>query len=82
MPILKMVTPLINGLSRGIASMANSISYLTAKLQGQSKYMKVNLDYLEEYNKETKLLDFDHFNALNKEANKTFDMLFINIVIS
>lgn len=74
MPILKLVTPLVHGLSRGLASMANTISYLTAKLQGQSKYMKVNLDYLEEYNKETKLLDFDNFSALNKDQNKAFEM--------
>lgn len=74
MPVLKVAAPLINGIARGVGTLANAISYLTAKIQGQNKYMKVNLDYLEEYNKETKLLDFDNFSSLNKDQSRAFEM--------
>jgi hypothetical protein len=72
-PLLELVQPIIEGISRAVGTLANGISYLTAKLKGESTWMKVNLDYLKEYNEQSKLLSFDTFSSLSN-SNDTSGM--------
>lgn len=67
MPLLELITPLIRGIAKAVGTLANAISYLTAKLKGQSTYLKVNIDYLKEYNKQSNLLSYDEFSSLNNQ---------------
>lgn len=68
-PLLKMVEPILRGLSETVGKVANSVSYLVAKLTGSSKFLKVNTQYLKDFNKEMNLLSFDKFEALNEDAD-------------
>lgn len=74
MPLLELVTPLIQGIAKAIGTVANGISYLTAKLKGESTWLKVNTDYLKEYNKQSKLLTYDEFNTMSNTDNDTSGM--------
>ena len=64
LPLLNLVTPIIQRLSAGIAGLANAISYLSAKLSGSATYLKVNVDYLKKMNEQSRLLSFDTFEKL------------------
>lgn len=74
MPLLQLVTPLIQGIAKAIGTVANGVSYLTAKLKGESTWLKVNTDYLKEYNKQSKLLTYDEFNTMSNTDNDTSGM--------
>ena len=73
MPLLQLVTPIIQGIAKAIGSLANGISYLTAKLKGESTWLKVNTDYLKEYNKQANKLSYDEFSVLSG-SNETDGM--------
>ena len=74
MPLLELVTPLIQGISKAVGALANGISYLTAKLKGESTWLKVNTDYMKEYNKASKLLSYDEFSTMSNTENDTTGM--------
>lgn len=65
MPLLQLVTPLVQGIAKAVGTLANGISYLAAKLKGQSSWVKVNIDYLKEYNKQVNKLSYDEFSVLS-----------------
>ena len=73
MPLLQLVTPIIQGIAKAIGTLANGISYLTAKLKGESTWLKVNTDYLKEYNKQANKLSYDEFSVLSG-SNETDGM--------
>lgn len=67
MPLLQLVTPVIQGIAKAIGTLANGISYLIAKLRGQSEWLKVNTDYYKEYNKQANKLSYDEFSVLSAD---------------
>lgn len=69
LPLVNLITPIIQRLSVGIAGLANAISYLTAKLMGNSTYLKVNVDYLKKFNEQSRLLSFDTFEKLGSSTD-------------
>ena len=74
MPLLELVAPIIQGISKAVGTLANGISYLTAKLKGESTWLKVNTEYLKEYNKQSKLLSYDEFSTMSNTENDTTGM--------
>lgn len=64
LPLLNAITPAIQWVSASIANLANVISYLTAKLQGNATYLKVNTEYFKKFNEQSRLLSFDTFEKL------------------
>lgn len=75
LPLLNAITPIIQALAGNIANIANAISYLTAKMQGNATYLKVNVDYLKKFNEQSRLLSFDTFEKLgnNTDVSGMFD---------
>lgn len=75
LPLVNLITPIIQALAGNIANIANAISYLTAKMQGNATYLKVNVDYLKKFNEQSKLLSFDTFEKLgnNTDVSGMFD---------
>lgn len=69
LPLVNLITPIIQRLSVGIAGLANAISYLTAKLMGNATYLKVNVDYLKKMNEQSRLLSFDTFEKLGSSTD-------------
>lgn len=69
LPLVNLITPIIQRLSVGIARLANAISYLTAKLMGNATYLKVNVDYLKKFNEQSRLLSFDTFEKLGSSTD-------------
>lgn len=69
LPLVNLITPIIQRLSVGIAGLANAISYLTAKLMGNATYLKVNVDYLKKFNEQSRLLSFDTFEKLGSSTD-------------
>lgn len=69
LPLINAITPIIQALAGNIANIANAISYLTAKMQGNATYLKVNVDYLKKFNEQSKLLSFDTFEKLGSGAD-------------
>ena len=69
LPLVNLITPIIQRLSVGIAGLANAISYLTAKMQGSATYLKVNVDYLKKFNEQSRLLSFDTFEKLGSSTD-------------
>lgn len=66
MPLLKVVEPILTAITRTVAELSNSISYFIAKLTGSAKYIKVNTDYLKDFNNQLNTLSFDKFEALSQ----------------
>ena len=64
LPLLNAITPVIQWVSVSIANLANSISYLSAKLKGNATYLKVNTEYFKKFNEQSRLLSFDTFEKL------------------
>ena len=64
LPLLNAITPVIQWVSVLIANLANSISYLSAKLKGNATYLKVNTEYFKKFNEQSRLLSFDTFEKL------------------
>lgn len=75
LPLLNALAPTMQALAGNIANIANAISYLTAKMQGNATYLKVNVDYLKKFNEQSKLLSFDTFEKLgnNTDVSGMFD---------
>ena len=75
LPLVNLITPIIQALAGNIANIANAISYLTAKMQGNATYLKVNVDYLKKFNEQSRLLSFDTFEKLgnNTDVSGMFD---------
>lgn len=75
LPLVNAITPIIQALAVNIANIANAISYLTAKMQGNATYLKVNVDYLKKFNEQSRLLSFDTFEKLgnNTDVSGMFD---------
>lgn len=75
LPLINAITPIIQALAGNIANIANAISYLTAKMQGNATYLKVNVDYLKKFNEQSNLLSFDTFEKLgnNTDVSGMFD---------
>lgn len=75
LPLLNAITPVIQWVSVSIANLANSISYLSAKLKGNATYLKVNTDYLKKFNEQSRLLSFDTFEKLGSgtDVSDMFD---------
>lgn len=75
LPLLNALAPTIQALAGNIANIANAISYLTAKMQGNATYLKVNVDYLKKFNEQSRLLSFDTFEKLgnNTDVSGMFD---------
>lgn len=75
LPLVNLITPIIQRLSVGVAGLANAISYLIAKMQGNATYLKVNVDYLKKFNEQSRLLSFDTFEKLgnNTDVSGMFD---------
>ena len=69
LPLLNAITPVIQWVSVSIANLANSISYLSAKLKGNATYLKVNTDYLKKFNEQSRLLSFDTFEKLGNNTD-------------
>lgn len=64
-PILEMIKPLLEGITRTVANFANTVSYLVAKLSGSATYLKVNTDYMKDFNQEMNKFSFDKFESLS-----------------
>lgn len=75
LPLLNALAPTMQALAGNIANIANAISYLTAKMQGNATYLKVNVDYLKKFNEQSRLLSFDTFEKLgnNTDVSGMFD---------
>ena len=75
LPLLNALAPTMQALAGDIANIANAISYLTAKMQGNATYLKVNVDYLKKFNEQSRLLSFDTFEKLgnNTDVSGMFD---------
>lgn len=75
LPLVNALAPTMQALTGNIANIANAISYLTAKMQGNATYLKVNVDYLKKFNEQSKLLSFDTFEKLgnNTDVSGMFD---------
>lgn len=69
LPLLNALAPTMQALAGDIANIANAISYLTAKMQGNATYLKVNVDYLKKFNEQSKLLSFDTFEKLGNNTD-------------
>lgn len=67
MPVITALEPILTDITKDIAKLAESLSYLIAKLTGSATYLKVNTDYLKELNKESNMFSFDKFEALNEQ---------------
>lgn len=81
MPLLELVAPILQGISKAVGTLANGISYLTAKLKGESTWLKVNTDYLKEYNKQSRLLSYDEFSTMSNTQTDATGM-FENVDMS
>lgn len=76
--ILVALQPLITSLSNVVVHFANAISYLSAKIQGQNTFLKVNEEYLKNYRDSLNatLLEFDTFTTMQQNGpdyEKLFD---------
>lgn len=65
-----LVEPILTGFTTLFAQIGNSISLTTAALRGQSTYLKVNLDYWQDYQDTLNgaLLSFDTFTTLSDDS--------------
>lgn len=71
-PLINIFQPVITMLSDSLVNIANTISLITAKIQGASTYTKINVDYMKDYAKalqKAKGFSFDTFNALDTQDN-------------
>lgn len=79
-PIIQIVTPAIQAITKVIVDLANAISWLWSIITGAGTYMKVSTDYMTEFGKSAKtaggaagsaakemrtILGFDEINKLN-----------------
>lgn len=75
--IIIALEPIITSLSGAIVNLANVISYLSAKMNNQGKFVKINTEYLKDYRDTIggALLEFDEFTTLSSNGldyNKLF----------
>lgn len=74
MPMLEIITPLVEQIAQAFANVANFISESVAQMKGLSKYTKISADYMAEYQANAGgRASFDTFNALSSSAYDMFD---------
>lgn len=75
---LIVLEPVITSISNGIVHLSNGLSYLTAKLRGSSTYMKINTEYMKEYQSAVQgtLLSFDTFETLSGSQGIDYSKMF------
>lgn len=67
-PFIDTIEPLLNRMTVAMSNVANMISQAYAKMQGLTKYTKINTKYAEDYAKSMQkaaAFSFDTFNTLN-----------------
>ena len=71
MPLLEMLTPVLDSISNIIVDIGNAISRASAESKGMTTYTKINKDYLKDSaNEANKLLtSFDKFESLNAKES-------------
>ena len=69
-PMLEVIEPVLKNIANVIANVANSISYFVAKLKGSGTYLKINTEYLKEFNEEINNTSFDKFETLSNSAQE------------
>ena len=76
---LVVLEPIITAISSSFVGFANSISYVTASIRGQDKYLKINTDYWKEYQSAMQgtLLSFDTFTTLSSNGAFDYSKMFI-----
>ena len=76
---LIVLEPIITAISSSFVGFANSISYVTASIRGQDKYLKINTDYWKEYQSAMQgtLLSFDTFTTLSSNGAFDYSKMFI-----
>ena len=75
-PLVSVITPAITTISNSLVGVANTVSQITASLNGATKYTKVNADYMEDYAKSAQKaqnFSFDTFNALDYQDDNMFE---------
>lgn len=81
-PLIELITPTIYAIAQGMGNIANQVSIVTANIKGQTKYTKINLDYMKDYLATLKAatFGFDSFNSLGSSgtmagmfSNEEFD---------
>lgn len=75
---LIMLTPVITRITTAITQFNNGLSYLFAKLRGSSTYLRINTQYMKEYQAAVAgtLLSFDTFETLSSQQGYNFDDMF------
>ena len=69
-PLVKILEPIITTISSSLVNIANTISLITAQINGATKYTKINVDYMNDYAKALQRasgFSFDTFNSLNTQ---------------
>ena len=69
-PIITAITPLVETLSNSMIQIANTVSMISAAMNGMTKYTKVNVKYAEDYAKalqKSSKFSFDTFNSLQTQ---------------
>lgn len=76
---LIVLEPIITAISSSFVGFANSISYVTASIRRQDKYLKINTDYWKEYQSAMQgtLLSFDTFTTLSSNGAFDYSKMFI-----
>lgn len=80
-PLLNSLAPFIDSVSNKIVGFANELSLANAQLTGQTKYLAVNEEYMQDYAKaveqaNNKLLSFDKFESLQQDNKPNIQDLF------
>lgn len=75
--VLILIEPLIEQISNGIVTLANSLSKVSAQLRGAAQYTKINTDYMKKYKSalDGTLLSFDTFTTLGKGGGIDFSQM-------
>lgn len=75
--VLILIEPLIEQISNGIVSLANSLSKVSAQMRGVAQYTKINTNYMKKYKSalDGTLLSFDTFTTLGKGGGIDFSQM-------
>lgn len=75
--VLILIEPLIEQISNGIVSLANSLSKVSAQMRGVAQYTKINTNYMKKYKSalDGTLLSFDTFTTLGKGSSIDFSQM-------
>lgn len=75
--VLILIEPLIEQISNGIVSLANSLSKVSAQMRDVAQYTKINTNYMKKYKSalDGTLLSFDTFTTLGKGGGIDFSQM-------